>query len=1232
MSWRRILLYSLVLVIALGGVTWSVLHRSDAASGIVQRQLDALLLAPVTLGGTELDLGAGRIIVRELHIADPNRPGQPLLRAAQVDLDASFDIGQIVALRRVGVSGLEVDIGENPPALAQLLRTTAPDENRAASALPALAITDGRVRIGCTPGREPIQLTALNATATPRLGDEQTFVVTGSARVEGLGATVEIAGHVDSESGATEFTARVTNWPLETACLQWLEGRLGIAFSDPIDLAGTLRQLELTFRTAPDESGAMTTRVEARGQLQQARLAAASLPRHLQSATIDFVGSSRNGGELRAQIQQPLADGSIDITVDVTGMTLGADELSYTVRATGKNLQVDDDTLDALRLFDLGAEIVDALAPRAGRADMEFFLRDPQRATGKVEFDMQVREGELAYRGFETRGHRIGFALPLEGAQGTVRLREGIVELIDMSARIKESAGGGDVTLTGRINTVVEPLESTTLDIRAENVRFTSALRTALADLLTDDGALYDSLRPRGNADVDVAVRPESQLDGLFAVTITPRDAAVLWQEFPYELAAIRGSIVVHYSKAEFDLVGRHGDGSVTLHGRLPIEYENDGTGSNNSEGTEREGVQVAVELEGLAIDEDLRVAVRKLAPDIDKPWGAVAPSGRCSGFVRAWQPASAAAGSSIAPDLDGFHYDLRLDVEDVELRLAVDPWFARDLNGRILITGSGEAMRIDFDALRGRLDHGAATSAQLAMLGRVEYSQKDREPGASRAADATATTDQTDSDLSLVVRGLELDDALGNALATLGALEQETWDFLQPSGAVDLVCRHRVTPANDADLDIVVHLLDVGTDAAILPRPARKMTGEVHVANGRIGFEEVRAELGGKLVQLLDGTISEAPEPDGRTLVAFTVKATDFPVDEHLARLFAGPLRQSIAGRRLSGRAGIERLKLAFAVPPAGSSMPFETTLSGELRLQDVGLTLGEGRDGLRVRRLYGDVKLDESRVGDGGGGLAGRLTNASLQLVDQPFEGLSGRFQADSQRLVLDGLDARLHGGTFRQRNPATPAFVYTLPAPATPDGRLQVDVDFKGVDVNSFLRKTGWESPPYRGDARGALRIDRLDGQAIVDAVGNGTLVIERGDLGAVPLFTAIYAQMPAPERPRFTDLEATWSLGEQRLAFERLLVKSNLLSAEGDGTLGLDGYVDIQLKLANLLGNSADPLVTPFVEFFAGNFVSFHLYGHLRNLVAEQRIFGQGAPDRSRVPPLPPIMPRTETPDY
>jgi hypothetical protein len=592
------------------------------------------------------------------------------------------------------------------------------------------------------------------------------------------------------------------------------------------------------------------------------------------------------------------------------------------------------------------------------------------------------------------------------------------------------------------------------------------------------------------------------------------------------------------------------------------------------------------------------------IAPDLDAPWRASEMRGGLSGKVKVWRP---------RPD-DPLYHDARIDLRDVHLRLPAAPWRAADLNGQVLVQGLGSASRVDFDALRGRLEHGSDTPAKLAMLGTLMLGEGAHE------------------DLAFVVRDLELDAQLGQTLEELGALGAGTWHSLQPSGRVDLVCRHRRKGGVAEPLHLVVQLLDVRSAAPILPRPAERMTGELQIANGELRFDDVRAMLGSAQVSCTAGRVRTRPAPDGRTELSFTVDASSVAVDDGIANLFSGPLRAAVLQRKLQGRADLDSLRLRFAIPETGSAMPFETTLAGQMRLYDLDMLLGSGPDGIQVQGINGVASLAESTVADGGGSLRGALHNVSLRMFGHNLDRIEAGFVADAERLEMNSLTSTFHGGAVRSARPDVPALRYLLPGPATPEGQLQANLTFELVDAYSFLDMSGWTNPPYRGAASGELVLERMDGNSVIGAAGHGSLRIERGDLGVVPLFTAIYAQLPAADRPRFDGLELTWRVKDHAVEFDKFEVRSSILGARGKGRFGFDAYVDLEMTLTKLLGDSADPLVMPLLDYLAQNVVTFHLFGYLRDLHAENRWVTERRPARRQIPPMPPARPRPAGPAF
>ena len=1193
MTWRRIVLLSLLLLAALVGMTWALLQHSDAATQLLTKELHQRFRVRAEIESSRVELGAGRLAIKGFELGHPGEPQRTLLRIDRGHVDLSANpFGELLQPRHIVIDGLHVDCGPEWPDINDLLMVNAlgGSEQSGPPELPVIEIRSGTATLQLCPDGPPLQLEQLQLKAVPHRESPQQLQLLGRVLMTEPRAEFDIRGQADLGTGAAQISLSTEQVNCSEASMVRLARLIGID-NQGLEVGGEIRSLAVLCRIPPRDAIDRTTLIEAKLVGEGLRVNSPDLPPIISAASVDVHVSSADGGVITAEAHQHTSSGIIDLTTRISGLD---GEPDIEVRAAGRDVVVDDKALATLRTFWIGRQVVDALHPTTGRADLDLYLLNPHRRGSTAELELTLREVAMSYHGFGDEDWRIGFPLPLVEAKGRVRLRDGVLLLEDVAANIAPSAGGGSVRLTGRIDTTVGNGEDTSLDIEGEDVAFSRDLRGALSTLLRDNGDLYDRLSPSGRAAVRVHVRPRRELAGGFRVEILPHGAAMRWAGFPYRLDNLNGSIVVRSSGVRFDLAGEHGPGILTMRGRIPLHEQH----------ADEDGFEAVVDLEHLTVDDDLLQAVTALVPELGAPWRDAEPVGSFSGQVKVWRP----------QPQDPLYHDVRLDLEGVDLRLPLRPWRAVGLSGQVLIQGSDSTARIDFDALRGRLGHTTAEPAQLAVLGHLESGANPRH------------------DLAFVVRDLELCDQLGQSLDELGALDRNTWDTLQPSGKVDLVCRRELRGPDDEDLRVVVQLVDVRSDAPMLPKPAEHMTGELHIEDGELTFRDVRGLMAGVLVQAWDGRVYQRAAPDNRTEATFSVRAHDFPVDDGLANLFCGPLRTAVLERELRGKADVDGLQLEFALPTSDSTLPFSTRIQGQLGLAGVDMLLGTGRDGIRVLDLHGVVNLADSTVTEEGGQLQGTLRSASLSLLGHPFEAIEADFTADAERLLLNTLTTRIHGGLLDNARSGAPALVYLLPSASTPDGRLAADLRFERVDVFSLLHTSGWHNPPYSGSASGKVTLRRLDGNDVIDAEAEGELAIERGNLGTVPLFRAIYAQLPSADRPRFDQLQVNCRLTDRRITFEDLEVRSDILAAKGQGSLDLDGYLDVRMELNNLLGTSADPVVMPLIEFLAKNIVRFHLFGHLRDLHAEQRWLTESSPKRRQVLPMPPAGPPTSGPKY
>lgn len=1212
MNWRRILLLSIALVSVIGIATWALLQNSDVATEFVRRRLNQVFASPVSIESTSIHLEGGRLSIRDFRLADPNQDAsrpRDLVHIENAHVDAAADpFGKGVQLRHVVVEGLTIECGPTMPTVAQLLNEPTGSDKPGDQEIPVIEIRSGKAVLHLREGVRPLRIEALQMTARPLQENGRLLQIHGTATLAEPAATCRIRGEVDLDRGAWSFALEAA----EIACTQKIVEHLcelaGEAKPE-LQVGGQITSIEVLCEQAGSDDGSPasaepTPRLRVRANCRDVYADTPDLPAIVRSAKIELTADTANRGPgqhgmIRAVVEQHDDKGDLNVSAQIDN--LFGEQPDVELRAKGRNVVVDGNSLAAVRAFPIGLELVEALRPTTGRGDLDLYLKNPHRRDGDAEMDLTMRDGAMSFEGFGTSPERIGFPLRLEQASGRIRLRGNVILLDDMQAKIPESAGGGEVTLVGRIETDKPSGEDVRIDIHGDDIPFHQDLRDALGTLLRDDGELYDRLAPAGRATVHVEMRPRSELPGGFRVDIQPKGATMRWAGFPYQLDNLRGSIRVRSNDCRFDLTGRHGDGGLSMRGRIPLARDY----------ATEDGFEAVIDANQLVLDDDLRSAVATVVPDLLDPWQKASPKGRLSGEIKVWRP----------QDDDELLHDVRLSLQDVDIDLPMAPWRAIGLNGQVLVQGQGSAARIDFDALRGQLANGIAEPAQLALLGHLESD------GSGQSGPGNPC------DLAFVVRDLELCEQVGRTQDELGALDFATWKSLRPSGRVDLVCRHQIDAKGDEDLQVIVQLIDVRSQAPMLPKPAEHLSGELHVEGGELTFRDVRGQLGGTTVHCANGRVRQLPENDGRTEISFDVHAKRFPIDDGLANLFSGPLQAAVRDRHMRGQADVDGLRLRFAIPTSDDcQQPFTTTIGGSIGLDGVDMLLGTGRDGIRVANMHGMITLSESTVTEQGGQLVGTFERGSLSLFGHPFEAIEAAFTADADRLLLGTLNTRIHDGSLRNAEAATPALTYLLPAPNVPEGRLAADLSFKGVDVFSLLTTSGWDNAPYSGTASGRATLRRLDGNKVVGAKAEGSLKIERADLGKVPLFKAIYAQLPPADQPRFNQLDLTYRLTEDAIVFDNLDVRSEILAAAGRGKLNLDGYLDVKMKLDNLLGKSGDPLVMPLLNYLTSNLVSFRLYGHLRDLHASTEFAGGSSPKRPEVLPMPPARKKVKTPGY
>jgi hypothetical protein len=786
----------------------------------------------------------------------------------------------------------------------------------------------------------------------------------------------------------------------------------------------------------------------------------------------------------------------------------------------------------------------------------------------------------------------VRFPLPIVGARGHVQLRDDVVSIEDVHGQIAPEAGGGEVSMSGRVDPHGSGVDQVSIDLEAHPLAFTPALRAAVSELVHDQGELYDRFQPTGAAAVRLRVRPRSDPDGDWQVRIEPLGAEMTWAGFPLPLPNLTGSVRARPEGLDLDLAARRDGASVQVQGMLHAPPEHPGSFTTG-------GVDVRVRADAVPIDAYLRGAATHLSPQLQTVFDELSPTGTCSADLTVHRDRGD----------DEFVYDLALQLAGGTALPKALPMLVTALHGDVFVHGIGQQTEVQVDTVRGHLQERDGHAAELAVIGTVHT-------GPTYAEDLTAA-----------VRFLELDPELGRVLEAGGQVGKGTWSVLVPSGKVDVVCRQfregKVPPQHT----YTVLMRDVRSDAEMLPQPATEITGELDVTASALAFHDLRARVGKSLVTCSSGRVG--PADDGvRTKVEFSVSAERFPLDDNFSHLFLGPLRQAVVERQLHGAINVNGLSLQFLLPAEGTEQPIETILQGNVEALGVEVLLGT-----RLAGINGVVRLDESHVTRDGGTLRGNMTRGSFSILGHPCLDAQADFVADADRFVLRDLAFQMHGGKISTRPGAPESLVYVLAKNALDPGRLSTDLEIQGLSLSEFLHDSGFVDAPYSGTVNGWIRLNELRGTDLVHVDAAGELKVVDGNLGTVPLFTSIYALMAEVNRPRFDGMSVKFQVKDRVLALNDLVVGSPLVSVRGEGTMTMEGYLYIVLTTGDFFGGDADPVFIPWLlKLVTSNLVRFHLFGYLRDLHAEKRWIAQHNPRRQRLMPVAPRMDRPRRPDF
>ena len=433
--------------------------------------------------------------------------------------------------------------------------------------------------------------------------------------------------------------------------------------------------------------------------------------------------------------------------------------------------------------------------------------------------------------------------------------------------------------------------------IRGKNVPLDDDLRAALAPVQRD---IYDQYSPAGTADLDVHLTrdPQKALRPRVVVDMKLHDCEVKYKEFPYQLKATRGQVIIEPERTRIvDVEGRHGDAVVTIAG--DIVYQ----------GTEPPKVTLKVAGRDVSIDDDLRAALAER----ERATVQVFHLGGHADF-----DGTVVRGPGKGAPLD---YDLGIRLKDARLVHEDFPYLAEGVTGRMQLANG--MCRIE--GLRGR--NGGAT---LAARGWIDQ-----------------RSDDYAMDIELEGEDIALDEQLRGAL---GPDLRAAWRRLSPRGRIDITAHLVKALGREEKLSHEVHVVprDIAVALDLFPYPLEGLSGRLDFLGPEVRLTDVHAH-NGPTEFFIGGRINEGPQGPEADL---TLKATCLRLEGPVRRAVPGALKDLFEKFDTAGRLDLDGVVVKYR--PTGADT-FDATWQGAAVMDEVSLS-----PGIHVSGVVGTAEMN--------------------------------------------------------------------------------------------------------------------------------------------------------------------------------------------------------------------------------------------------------------------------------
>ncbi len=405
----------------------------------------------------------------------------------------------------------------------------------------------------------------------------------------------------------------------------------------------------------------------------------------------------------------------------------------------------------------------------------------------------------------------------------------------------------------------------------------------------------------------------------------------------------------------------------------------------------------------------------------------------------------------------------------------------------------------------------------------------------------------------------LVLDDELRRALPPEW---QEMWDSLRLGGKIGATATGSIKMGKADWESFRLNATLRGCEATWRALPVRLtgLRGRAEYADGQVTLIDVVGECAVAEQVELNGRVPRKGVPGGRLQIsAQNVRL----VPEFFAAL---PPEVKKAAEALELR-GSADAKLTVS-PAAGASDA--TDCFGEVRLRECSF-----RRTHQFQQVSGNIRVDKGVICDDGrhsleGGLDLRkMVVGKAKLVLTEIRGayaytrtpatkdkaVAQPPQAVESRLVLSDVTSSFYGGRLDAR--------VELDLGGT--GAFAARMNLSGADFKVFCKEALGSDAPVTGRLNVRLEFPPGTLKGEKGLVGDGNASLERGDLGQLPLAAAVLNafSLRSPLDRSITDATATFGIASDHLVLKQLELSGQERVLAGQGTVGFDGSLNLQL---------------------------------------------------------------------